>query len=63
MPTDHFSAKIVVFDITMPILMGTRAELFAHSIRVPCTITKLVSEMSKTKKEVVKKNPRLVFLI
>ncbi|KAI1730807.1 elongation factor tu GTP binding domain-containing protein [Ditylenchus destructor] len=59
-PTNHFSAKIVVFDITMPILMGTRAELFAHSIRVPCTITKLVSEMSKTKKDVIKKNPRVL---
>lgn len=55
-----FSAQILVFDISQPIITGTPVELFHHSNNVPATITKLLSVMDKG--NAVKKNPRQVQL-
>uniref|UniRef100_A0A915E1Z6 Tr-type G domain-containing protein n=1 Tax=Ditylenchus dipsaci TaxID=166011 RepID=A0A915E1Z6_9BILA len=60
LPTQYFSARIVVFDVRMPILKGTRAELFAHSLRVPCVIVRLQSVINKVTREVIKQNPRVL---
>lgn len=43
----------------MPILRGAHAELFVHSLRVPCVISKLNS-IHPGSKELEKKNPRLL---
>jgi len=51
-----FTAQILVFDISQPIITGTPVELFHHSNNVPATITKLLSVMDKG--STVKKNPR-----
>jgi elongation factor 1 alpha-like protein len=53
-----FSAQILVFDISQPIITGTPVELFHHSNNVPATITKLLSVMDKG--NAVKQNPRWV---
>ena len=58
-PTQHFLAKIVVFDIRMPILKGTKAELFAHSLRVPCVISHLKCLLNKATQEVIKQTPSI----
>ncbi|KAH7699599.1 Elongation factor Tu C-terminal domain containing protein, partial [Aphelenchoides avenae] len=59
-PTRRVVAKIVVFDVLMPILKGTKAELYAHSLRVSSTVVKLRSVISKTTGDVIKKNPRVL---
>ncbi|KAL3125891.1 hypothetical protein niasHT_009420 [Heterodera trifolii] len=58
-PSQHFSAKIVTFDIRMPILKGTQAELFLHSLRVPCVVSRLCA-INPGAKETEKRNPRLL---
>lgn len=46
----------------MPILKGTKAELFAHSMRVPCIISRLKSLLNKATQEEITKNPRYIFI-
>ncbi|KAI3420303.1 hypothetical protein GPALN_003615 [Globodera pallida] len=58
-PSQHFSAKIVTFDVRMPILKGSQAELFLHSLRVPCVISRLRA-INPGAKETEKRNPRLL---
>jgi elongation factor 1 alpha-like protein len=53
-----FSAQILVFDISQPIITGTPIELFHHSNNVPANITKLLSVMDKG--STLKKSPRRV---
>lgn len=54
----RFTAQILVFDITAPIITGTAVELFHHSVNVPATISKLISISEKG--QVVKTNPRVL---
>ena len=71
----HFTAQILVFDVSSPIITGTpvcsissggryadlaQVELFHHSMNLPATISKLVSISEKG--AVVKRNPRSVHL-
>ncbi|KAL7074130.1 hypothetical protein ACQ4LE_006460 [Meloidogyne hapla] len=58
-PCQRFLARLVTFDIRMPILRGAHAELFVHSLRVPCVISKL-NVIHPGSKELEKKNPRLL---
>ncbi|CAJ0572212.1 unnamed protein product, partial [Mesorhabditis spiculigera] len=58
MPGRTFKARIVVFDIAVPIMKGTKAELYCHSLCEPVTFKKLVSEINKTNGEVLKDRPR-----
>ncbi|KAF7633929.1 Tr-type G domain-containing protein [Meloidogyne graminicola] len=58
-PCHCFIARLVIFDIKMPILRGANAELFVHSLRVPCIISKLKC-IHPGSKELEKKNPRLL---
>jgi len=53
-----FTAQILVFDISMPIITGTQVELFHHSVNVPAAISKLLAINEKG--QVVKKNPRVL---
>jgi len=55
-----FSARIIVFDIQLPITSGTSVELFHHSRDVPATISKLVASIDRATGSVTKKNPRVL---
>ncbi|VDO87109.1 unnamed protein product, partial [Heligmosomoides polygyrus] len=61
MPCSRFVARIVVFDIAAPIMRGTKAELYCHSLCEPCTVVKLISSINKASGEVIKERPRSVF--
>ncbi|KHJ79523.1 elongation factor Tu GTP binding domain protein, partial [Oesophagostomum dentatum] len=58
MPCRRFAARIVVFDVVVPIMKGTKAELYCHSLCEPCTIVKLVSSINKANGNVIKERPR-----
>uniref|UniRef100_A0AC34R676 Tr-type G domain-containing protein n=1 Tax=Panagrolaimus sp. JU765 TaxID=591449 RepID=A0AC34R676_9BILA len=57
-PCKKFDARVVVFDILMPIIKGTKAELFAHSMCVPCTISLLKYTLNRSNGEILKEKPR-----
>uniref|UniRef100_A0A0K0EJY8 Tr-type G domain-containing protein n=1 Tax=Strongyloides stercoralis TaxID=6248 RepID=A0A0K0EJY8_STRER len=59
LPTSKFTATISIFNIQIPIIKGTRCELFAHSLCVPCTITKLKKSIDK-KLNIEKERPRML---
>lgn len=55
-----FTARIIVFDIQLPITTGASIELFHHSRDVPATISKLIATLDKASGLVMKKNPRVL---
>ncbi|KAF5363768.1 hypothetical protein D9756_000765 [Leucocoprinus leucothites] len=55
-----FTARIIVFDITVPITSGASVELFNQSRDVPATTSKLLSLIDRATGEVKKKNPRVL---
>jgi len=55
-----FTARIVVFDIQVPITAGASVELFHHSRNVPATTTKLISVIDRATGKVLKANPRVL---
>uniref|UniRef100_A0A0M3HTA9 Tr-type G domain-containing protein n=2 Tax=Ascaris TaxID=6251 RepID=A0A0M3HTA9_ASCLU len=57
-PAKRFVVRLVVFNIVVPIMKGTKAELFAHSLCEPCTVVRLRSALSKASGEVLKQKPR-----
>uniref|UniRef100_A0A2K6VQ85 Tr-type G domain-containing protein n=2 Tax=Onchocerca TaxID=6281 RepID=A0A2K6VQ85_ONCVO len=57
-PGKKYLVRIVIFDIVIPIIKGTKAELFAHSLCEPCTITALKAELNKSTGEVIRQKPR-----
>lgn len=61
-PAKRFVVRLVVFNIVVPIMKGTKAELFAHSLCEPCTVVRLRSALSKASGEVLKQKPRFACL-
>ncbi|EFI27667.1 EF Tu GTP binding domain-containing protein [Coprinopsis cinerea okayama7 len=65
-PTDliplatSFLARIIVFDVEVPITAGSSIELYHHSRDVPATATKLLATLDRATGQVVKKNPRVL---
>ncbi|KXN87962.1 HBS1-like protein [Leucoagaricus sp. SymC.cos] len=55
-----FTARIIVFDIAVPITAGASVELFNQSRDVPATTSKLLALIDRTTGEVSKKNPRVL---
>ncbi|KAK7060217.1 hypothetical protein VNI00_000982 [Paramarasmius palmivorus] len=55
-----FTARIIVFDIQIPITSGTSIELFHHSRDVPATISNLIATLDRASGTVIKKKPRSV---
>ncbi|KAJ7095088.1 EF Tu GTP binding domain-containing protein [Mycena belliarum] len=55
-----FTARIIIFDIQVPIISGAMVELFHHSRDVPATISKLLATLERTSGKVLKCNPRVV---
>ncbi|KAI9574998.1 P-loop containing nucleoside triphosphate hydrolase protein [Boletus coccyginus] len=58
--TTCFSARIIIFDILLPITSGASVELFHHSRDVPATISKLVASLDRATGSVTRKNPRVL---
>nr|WRK57540.1 Hbs1 protein [Recilia dorsalis] len=56
--TAKFEARIVVFNITVPITKGFSVVLHQQSLAEPAVITKLVAQLHKSSGEVVKRRPR-----
>ncbi|KAF9651276.1 hypothetical protein BDM02DRAFT_3091701 [Thelephora ganbajun] len=55
-----FTARIIVFDIAMPITAGTSVELFHHSQDIPAYVSKLLSTVDRSTGKEVKKSPRVL---
>ncbi|KAJ7873284.1 EF Tu GTP binding domain-containing protein [Mycena olivaceomarginata] len=55
-----FTARILIFDVQVPIISGAMVELFHHSRDVPATISKLIATLDRTSGKVVKSNPRVL---
>ncbi|KAI0332463.1 EF Tu GTP binding domain-containing protein [Cubamyces sp. BRFM 1775] len=55
-----FTARIIVFDIQLPITAGTSVELFHHSRDVPASISRLISVLDRTNGTVTKSKPRVL---
>ncbi|KAK2466434.1 hypothetical protein APHAL10511_002076 [Amanita phalloides] len=55
-----FSARIIVFDLQLPITAGASVELFHHSRDLPATISKLLTILDRTTGTVTKSNPRVL---
>ncbi|EJD53639.1 hypothetical protein AURDEDRAFT_52733 [Auricularia subglabra TFB-10046 SS5] len=58
--SSSFEAKIMVFDIQKPIIVGASIELFCHAREASATITKLVSTLDRSTGAVIKQNPRVL---
>ncbi|CAB03180.3 Tr-type G domain-containing protein [Caenorhabditis elegans] len=59
-PSKKFEVRLVAFEIAMPIIKGAKAELYAHSLCVPCTFTNLLYTINKSNGEILKKGPRFI---
>ncbi|KAI0698632.1 P-loop containing nucleoside triphosphate hydrolase protein [Cytidiella melzeri] len=53
-----FTARVIVFDIEVPITAGASVELFHHSRDVPASISKLSATLDRSSGAVLRKNPR-----
>ncbi|KAI0650147.1 EF Tu GTP binding domain-containing protein [Trametes meyenii] len=55
-----FTARIIVFDIQVPITAGTSVELFHHSRDVPASISRLIAVLDRANGNVIKNKPRVL---
>ncbi|KAJ3484999.1 hypothetical protein NLI96_g5250 [Meripilus lineatus] len=55
-----FTARIIVFEIQVPITIGASVELYHHSKDVPASISKLISTLDRATGGIIKKNPRVL---
>ncbi|KAF2895790.1 hypothetical protein ILUMI_10392 [Ignelater luminosus] len=53
-----FQARIVVFNVTVPITKGFPVVIHHQSLVEPAVISKLISQLNKSTGEVIKKHPR-----
>ncbi|KAL3285327.1 hypothetical protein HHI36_019436 [Cryptolaemus montrouzieri] len=58
--TSKFEARIVVFNIRVPITKGCNVVLHHQSLEEPAVICKLVAELNKSTGEQIKKHPRFL---
>ncbi|KAE9405965.1 EF Tu GTP binding domain-containing protein [Gymnopus androsaceus JB14] len=55
-----FTARIIVFDIQVPITSGASIELFHHSRDVPATVSSLIATLDRASGNIIKKKPRVL---
>ncbi|KAF8631149.1 hypothetical protein AX15_002495 [Amanita polypyramis BW_CC] len=55
-----FTARIIVFDIQLPIMTGISVELFHHSHDLPATVSKLLTILDRATGTVIRPNPRFL---
>ncbi|GJQ76877.1 hypothetical protein Trydic_g15082 [Trypoxylus dichotomus] len=58
--SSKFQAKIVVFNITVPITKGFSVVLHHQSLAEPAVVSKLIAQLHKNTGDVVKKHPRFL---
>lgn len=58
--TTHFQARIVTFDLTIPLIPGVPVVFHHQSLTEPGTICKLDALLDRTTGEVIKKKPRVL---
>ncbi|KAH9938501.1 uncharacterized protein B0H18DRAFT_1205725 [Fomitopsis serialis] len=58
--SSSFTARVIIFDIDIPITVGASVELYHHSHDVPASISKLLATLDRAAGTVVKKNPRVL---
>ncbi|KAF2369058.1 Translation elongation factor EFTu/EF1A C-terminal [Trinorchestia longiramus] len=58
--TTSLRARVVVFNVVVPIIKGTQVEFHLQSVCEPATVRKLVSQINKSTGEVVKSKPRVL---
>lgn len=58
--TTSFTARIIIFDIELPLTIGAPVELFHHSYNMPASIVTFVATLDRATGAVVKKNPRVL---
>lgn len=58
--TTSFTARIIVFDIDVPLTVGASVELFHHSHNVPASLSAFVATLDRATGAVVKKSPRVL---
>ncbi|KAJ8944129.1 hypothetical protein NQ318_013313 [Aromia moschata] len=56
----RFQARIVVFNVTVPITKGFSVVLHHQSLGEPVIVSKLISQLNKSTGEVLKKHPRFL---
>ncbi|KDR18612.1 HBS1-like protein isoform X2 [Zootermopsis nevadensis] len=56
--TSHFEARIVVFNVKLPITKGYSVILHHQSLLEQAVVTKLVAQLHKSSGEVIKRRPR-----
>ncbi|CAG9816269.1 unnamed protein product [Phaedon cochleariae] len=56
----QFQARIVVFNVTVPITKGFPVVLHHQSLVEPVVVSKLISQLNKSTGEVLKKHPRFL---
>ncbi|TFY69490.1 hypothetical protein EVJ58_g378 [Rhodofomes roseus] len=55
-----FTARVIIFDIDIPITVGASVELYHHSHDVPASISKLLATLDRATGTVIKNNPRVL---
>ncbi|KAI4471755.1 translation factor [Holotrichia oblita] len=58
--SSKFQAKIVVFNVTVPITKGFSVILHHQSLVEPAVVSKLIAQLHKNTGEVIKKHPRFL---
>ncbi|KAI9144006.1 P-loop containing nucleoside triphosphate hydrolase protein [Paraphysoderma sedebokerense] len=58
--TNHIGARIVVFDVKIPVTLGFPVIFHHGSLTETANITKLIATLNKSTGEVLKKNPRCI---
>jgi len=57
-PCQRFLVRLLVFNVLIPIVRGSRAELFAQSMCEPCSVIRLRCTLNKATGETLKLKPR-----
>ncbi|KAF8640104.1 hypothetical protein AX17_001340 [Amanita inopinata Kibby_2008] len=55
-----FTARIIVFDVQLPVTAGVSVELFHHSRELPAMVSRLTSILDRATGRVTKTNPRVL---
>ncbi|KAL2483248.1 Translation elongation factor EF1A/initiation factor IF2gamma family protein [Forsythia ovata] len=57
---NHLELKILVLDVTIPILVGSQLELHIHHVKEAARVVKILSLLDPKTGEVMKKSPRCI---
>ncbi|KAI0736114.1 EF Tu GTP binding domain-containing protein [Fomitopsis betulina] len=58
--SSSFTARVIIFDIDIPITVGASVELYHHSHDVPASVTRLNATLDRAAGTVIRRNPRVL---